>query len=113
MLSGIKNFAINRVLRKIADSARLNVWTNWIAAAIAAAIAANANWVLLLQYRTPAGIHELLRVAGVMAAAVLMYLTGKFPGLKAWLPVVEDVIQEAEKESAQSPAASPGAPALQ
>ncbi|GEM_PF-5408048 len=106
MLTGVKDFVINRVLRQIADNAKLNAWTNWIAVALTAAIAAKANWVVIIAYfshPTPAGLEEVLRVSGVMVGAVLLFLTGKFPGLKAWLPVAEDIIVEAEKEAVTKP----------
>ena len=101
MLNGLKNFAINRVLRHVADNAKLNVTTNILAVVITAALAIDANWVLLISYLsapTPEGLHELIRVSSSVIAAVLLYLVGKFPGLKGWLPVAQDVLAEAGKE---------------
>jgi hypothetical protein len=105
MFSGLKNFAIDKILRHVADNAKLNLWTNWIAVALLAALGANANWMLIVGYfshQTPQGLHEIIRVAVAVITALLLYLTGKFPWLKQWLPVAEDILQEAAKEAGQS-----------
>ena len=44
-------------------------------------------------------LQEVAHIAGVALAALLLFLTGKFPGLKQWLPVAEEVIAEAQKEA--------------
>lgn len=106
MFNGLKNFAINKVLRHVADNARLNATTNWIAVIIMAALGVNANWILLISYfqhPTPEALKELVRVAGTIAGATLLYFVGKFPGLKDWLPVANDILAEAEKELRSAP----------
>ena len=110
MLNGIKNFAVEKVLRHVADNPKLNVATNWLSflpVLIYAALNNHANWMLLIGYfnhPTAAGFAEVLRVAGILAVALLLWLTGKFPGLKDWLPVLLDVVQQAEKDAAAAPA---------
>ena len=106
MLNGLKNFAVNRVLRHVADNAKLNAGTNVLAVGwllyqvINSALDANANWALIFQCcRAQGSLAEVLRIVGVVLVAVLLWLCGKFPGLKQWLPVAQDVIQEAEKEA--------------
>lgn len=103
MLSGIKNFAIDAVLRRIADNPKLDHATNVLAVIpvmIGAATTGQANWVLMLGCcSAPASLHEVVRVVGLVVSAALLWCCGKCTWLKSWLPVVDEVIQEAEKEA--------------
>ena len=103
MFTGLKNFAITKALKKIAADAAVNTATNWIAVGIMAAVGAGADWVLIFQFiggsHNAQGLHETVRIASCILGAILMFLTGKFPGLRGWVPVIEEVIQEAAKEA--------------
>ena len=106
MLNGVKNFAIDKVLRHVADNAKLNATTNGLAlaAVLYAIIQANANWMLMFQCcAAPGSLQEVVRVAAGALVALLLFLTGKFPGLKQWLPVAQEIIGEAEKEAVAAP----------
>jgi hypothetical protein len=108
MLNGIKNFAISKVVRHVADNSRLNATTNGLAIAtiLYAALQANANWMLMFQCcAAPGSLQEIVRVAAAIIVALLLFLCGKFPGLKQWLPVAQEIITEAQKEAAAPPAA--------
>lgn len=103
MFGGLKSFAINKILRHIADNPKLNKATNFLAiipAVITAVLAIHPNWDLTLQCCVkPGSLGEVTRLSGAAIVAVLLWFCGKFPGLKGLLPVVNDIIQEAEKEA--------------
>lgn len=104
MFSGLKNFAINRILRHVAENPKLNKATNLLAlvpVVILAAVNGGANWALLFQCCTKQGsMAELMRVVGLVVVAALLWFTGKFPWLNSWLPVAQEIIEEAKAESA-------------
>ena len=66
---------------------------------------AGVNWSLVVacisSVCTPDGKVELVKLIGAAIGALLMYYTGKFPFLKAWLPTVDDVVKEVEKDVEQ------------
>lgn len=108
MFSGLKNFAINRVLKHVAGNAKLNRATNAISAAVLLAVAitaaldSKADWMLMFQCcSAPGSLHEVIRIAGAVIVAFLLFFVGKFPGLKSLLPVAQDIIAEAERELEQ------------
>jgi hypothetical protein len=107
MLNGLKNFAIDKVLRHVAGNKKLNGATNILALVpiiLIAALNGGANWMLLLKCcEVPGSEVELVRVLGLVAVAALLWFCGKFKWLEQWLPVVEEVIEEAEKEVAVKP----------
>ncbi len=107
MLNGLKNFAINRVMRHVADNPKLNQATNLLAlipVAIGAAMTANADWMLMFQCcEKPGSLAEVVRIAGCAIVAVLLWLCGKFTWLRRWLPVAEDIIAEAQRELGEQP----------
>jgi hypothetical protein len=110
VLTKLKNFAINKVLRHVADDPKLNRATNLLAlvpVVLLAALNGGADWILLSQCCDKAGsLAEVVRVVGLVVVAVLLWFSGKSPWLKQWLPTVEDIIQEVEREIQASP---PGA----
>ena len=100
MFDGVKNFAVEKVLRHVAGDQKLDAATNVLAIIppIALALAnSGADWVKLAN----GDPKQLALVGGVVVATALLWLTGKFPGLKEWLPVAEEVIAEAEAEAGE------------
>lgn len=98
MLNGIKDFAINKILRHVAENPKLDNATNLLALippVIYAALGSNTDWMQLVE-ATPAGAAARLKLSGVVVSTVLLYFTGKFPFLKSWLPVADEIIKEAE-----------------
>ncbi len=110
MFKGLKNFAINRIVRHVAENPSLNRATNILALVpviLLAALNGNADWILMSQCcDKPGSLAEVVRVVGLVAAAVLLWFCGKFTWLKQWLPVAEDIIKEAEREVAKQPPGS-------
>ncbi|MEN6585979.1 MAG: hypothetical protein ABFE02_08065 [Sulfuricella sp.] len=110
MLNGLKNFAINRVAKHVADNPTLNKATNLLAlipVMIGAALLNNADWMLMFQCcEKPGSLAEVVRIAGCVIVAALLWLCGKFTWLKRWLPVAEDIIAEARRELGQQPKAA-------
>lgn len=109
MFSGLKNFAINRVARHVADNPKLNQATNLLAlipVMIGAALTAQADWMLMFQCcDKPGSLAEVVRIVGCVIVAVLLWLCGKFTWLRQWLPVAEDIVAEAGRELDRRPAA--------
>jgi hypothetical protein len=97
MFNGLKNFAIRRVLRHVADNPKLNQATNLLAlipVMITAALTVDADWMKLFS----GDVHEIVRVAVPVLTAALLWVCGKATWLKQWLPVAEDIIAEAGRE---------------
>lgn len=113
MFKGLKNFAINRIVRHIAENPSLNRATNILALVpviLLAALNGNADWVLMFQCcEKPSSLAEVVRVVGLVVAAVLLWFCGKFTWLKQWLPVAEEIIKEAEREVEKKPPVEGGA----
>jgi len=107
MLDNIKNFTIDKVLRHVAENRTLNGATNVLAlvpVAILTALHGGADWSLMLQCCSkPGSFQEIVRVTGLVAVAVLLWFCGKAPWLKQWLPVVEDIVAEAQREALAHP----------
>jgi hypothetical protein len=80
MLSGLKNFAINRVARHVASNAKLNKATNALALipiGLIAALEGGADWMLMFRCcDAPGSLAEVVRVVGLILAAVLLWFCG-------------------------------------
>lgn len=104
MLNGLKNFAINRILKHVAENPRWNHATNLlgvIPAVIYAALDAQANWSLMFQCCSKQGsLAEVLKIGGIVVLAACLYACGQFPWLKQWLPIAQEIVAEAQKEIA-------------
>jgi len=101
MLGTLKNFCINRVLRHVADNAKVNHTTNGLALAaiIYALLGANINWMLIADCCAKSdSTSEVIRLIGIVLGTVLLYFSGKFPWLSGLLPMTQDILAEAEKE---------------
>ena len=104
MLNGLKNFAIKKVLRHVADNPKLNTATNRLAlipAVILAVLAINPDFGLVLQCCSKAGsLVEALKIGSCAASTVFMFACGKLRWLANWAPIADAIIGEAQKEIA-------------
>lgn len=102
MLSGLKNFAIRKVIVHVAENKKLNAATNLLAVIpviLWALLNNNTDWTKLLA----GDLGEIARLIVPVGAAVILWFTGKFSWLKSWIPTLNEILTEAGKELAEQP----------